>query len=332
EVARLTTGLDANRVSVATNGRRLAYAVFTQTANLWSLPIPTSGVTSVSRAQPITTGAQVIEGWDVSPDRRWLAFDSDRGGTPQLYRMPIKENAEVEQLTSGTEPAFAPGISPDRREIVYHAFRQGTRQVFVTPAEGGRATEVTNGPEHSQNAEWSPDGRALAILRAYRTPAQEVAVVTRDARGRWGAPRTLLKSGIQGVWSPDGRSVLIATGVQGHATALVVVPSNPAGRKSRVVHAVRNPATDIGPAGFAGWVWSSDGRTIYFMGRDPRDGTVAIWRLPAPGGTPRVLVRFDDPIRRYQQTTGLRVRGDRFYFNLGDQQSDLWMAEIASAP
>ncbi|MFL5535110.1 MAG: hypothetical protein ACJ8AP_05355, partial [Gemmatimonadales bacterium] len=81
-----------------------------------------------------------------------------------------------------------------------------------------------------------------------------------------------------------------------------------------------------------GWVWSSDGRTIYFMGRDPRDGRVAVWRMPAAGGTPRLLVRFDDPIHRWQQTTGLRVRADRFYFNLGDQQSDLWMAEIPSAP
>src|SRR6185295_3994735 len=82
EAARLTTGLNANRVSVANNGRRLVYTIFNQTANLWSLPIPTSGVTSVSRAQPITTGAQVIEGWDISTDQRWLAFDSDRGGTP----------------------------------------------------------------------------------------------------------------------------------------------------------------------------------------------------------------------------------------------------------
>jgi Tol biopolymer transport system component len=316
---------------MANNGRRLAYAVHTQTSNLWSLPIPTSGVMSVSRAEPITTGAQVIEGWDVSPDRRWLAFDSDRGGTSQLYRMPINGNGDVEQLTAGVEPAFGPGISPDGREIVYHAFRQGTRQVFVMPAEGGPPTQVTSGPGHSQNAEWSPDGQALAFLRAYRTPAQDVALVTRNARGRWGAPRTLLKFGIQGVWSPDGHAVLIATGIAGHATALVVVPSSPAGRESRVVHAVRNPATDIAPAGFAGWVWSSDGRTIYLMGRDPRDGTVAIWRLPAAGGTPRLLVRFDDPTHRWQQTTGLRARGDRFYFNLGDQQSDLWMAEIAGS-
>jgi hypothetical protein len=42
-------------------------------------------------------------------------------------------------------------------------------------------------------------------------------------------------------------------------------------------------------------------------------------------------MRFDDPIRRWSTVTGLRVRGDRLYFNLGDQQSDLWMAEIAGA-
>jgi Tol biopolymer transport system component len=317
---------------VANNTGRLAYAAFTQTANLWSLPIPTSGVTSVSRAEPITEGAQVIEGWDVSGDRRWIAFDSDRGGTPQLYRMPMNRNGEVQQLTSGSEPAFAPGISPDGREIVYHAFRAGTRQVFVMPAEGGQPIQVTTGAEHSQNAEWSPDGRALAILRAYRTPAQDVAVVTRDARGRWSAPHRLVKQGIQGVWSPDGQSVLIATGLAGQARELMVVSPNPAGGASRVVLAVRDPSTDIAPAGFAGWVWSSDGRTIYFMGRNPRDGSVAIWGLPAAGGKLRQVVRFDDPIHRYQQTTGLRVRGDRFYFNLGDQQSDLWMAEIASTP
>jgi hypothetical protein len=95
------------------------------------------------------------------------------------------------------------------------------------------------------------------------------------------------------------------------------------------VVAVRDPATDVAPAGFSGWAWSADGRTIYFAGRDPRGGSVAVWRLPADGGVPRAVMRFDDPTRRWSPVTGLRVRGDRFYFNLGDQQSDLWMAEIA---
>ena len=99
-----------------------------------------------------------------------------------------------------------------------------------------------------------------------------------------------------------------------------------------MVLAVRNPATDLAPAGFDGWTWSADGRTIYFAGRDPRDGSVAIWRLPAAGGVPRPVMRFDDPSHpRFRRSPASGSAGDRFYFNLGDQQSDLWMAEIAGS-
>ncbi len=330
DAVRLTTGLNAARVSVAADGRRLAYATVSETANVWSLPIPTTGIASVSRAEPRSTGTQVIEGFDVSRDRRWLAFDSDRGGTSQLYRMPLGGGGEVEQLTAGAEPAFAPSISPDGREIAYHAFQDGTRQVFVIPAEGGPPTQVTTGVEQYQNPEWSPDGQALAILKAYHTPAQEVMLVTRS-RGRWGVPRTLLKSGILGVWSPDGHSVLTATGVVGAQQTLAVIPSATTGGEARVVLGAHDPATDVAPVGFGGHNWSADGRTIYFVGRDPRDQSVAVWRLPAAGGVPRPVVRFDDPSHRCTRATGIRVRGDRFYFNLGDQQSDLWMAEIAGS-
>ena len=329
DATRLTTGLNAARVSVSADGRRLAYAALTESANVWSLPIPGAGVASVRQAEPVTTGTQVIEGFYLSPDRRWLAFDSDRGGNPQLYRMPLVGSGEVEQLTSGTEPAFSPVISPDGREIAYHAFQGGTRQIFVMPAEGGQPSQVTTGSGQSQNPEWSPDGRALTFVRDYRTPAQETMLVTRDARGHWSAPRTLLKLGILGVWSPRGGAVLVATGVVGLPRALAVASTVDTGAEPRVVVAVRDPATDVAPAGFSGWAWSADGRTIYFAGRDPRDRSVAVWRLPAEGGVPRPVMRFDDPTRRWSTVTGLRLRGDRFYFNLGDQQSDLWMAEIA---
>jgi Tol biopolymer transport system component len=332
EAARLTTGLNAARVSVAADGRRLAFATFTQTSNVWSLPIPASGVTGVSRAEPVTTGAQLIETFDVSPDGRWLAFDSDRGGTPQLYRMPLSVGGEVEQLTSGAEPAFAPAISRDGREIAYHSFRGGTRQVFVIPAEGGPAIQVTSGSGHYQNPDLSPDGQSLVSLRAYRTPAQELVLVTRDARGRWGRPHTLAKLGTFGSWSPEGRTVLTATGVAGVPRTLTIVPTAAAGGEGRVVLAVRDPATDVAPVGFNGNAWSADGRVIYFVGWDPRDQSVAVWRLPAAGGAPRIMVRFDDPTHRWNRSTGLRVQGSRLYVNLGDQQSDLWMAEVADVP
>jgi len=327
DAARLTTGLNAADMSVSADGRRLAYAAYTETSNVWMLPIPTSGIASVSRAEPVTRGTQVIERFNVSPDGRWLAFDSDRGGTQQIYRVPLV-GGEPEQLTAGDEPAFDPSISPDGREIAYHSFRGGTRQIFVLPAEGGTPTQVTTGSEHYWSAEWSPDGRTLAIAK--RPPAQEIDLVTRDAAGRWGAPRTLVRGGSNGYWAPNGRSVLVGLGGSGTGApqALEIVPA--AGREGRVVLSVRNPATDVAPVGWWWCAWSADGRVVYVVGRDPSDQRVGIWSVLAAGGVPRLMVRFDDPFRSWHPY-GFRVHGSRFYLTVGDRQSDVWTTEVVGS-
>ena len=49
--------------------------------------------------------------------------------------------------------------------------------------------------------------------------------------------------------------------------------------------------------------------------------------VPASGGTPRVAVRFDDPTRPWHRF-GFRLRAGRFYFTLGDLQSDIWVADV----
>jgi Tol biopolymer transport system component len=320
---RLTTGLNASAVTVSANGRRLVYAAFTESSNVWALPIPMSGTASVSRAEPVTTGTQVIEWFDISPDGRWLAFDSDRGGPQQIYRVPVA-GGEVEQLTSGNEPAFFPSFSPDGQEIAYHGFRGGTRQIFLMRAEGGARTQATSGGGQFRAAEWSPDGRALAVSKAAYTPAQEIDVLSRDAQGRWAAPRTLIKGGVVGVWSPDGHSVLAAVGDASGVKALEIVPV--AGGKTRVVLTIRDPASDVAPS-TDDYGWSADGQIVYFLGRDPRDGSLGVWQVPVAGGAPRPVARFDDPVRPWHRD-GFRVHGKRFYFTVGDEQSDLWMADV----
>jgi len=329
DAARLTTGLNAAEVTVSADGRRLAYAAFTETSNVWALPIPTSGIASVSRAEPVTRGTQVIEGFNISPDGRWLAFDSDRGGTQQIYRVPLA-GGEPEQLTAGGEPAFYPSVSPDGREVAYHSFRGGTPQIFVLPAEGGTPTQVTTGSEPYRGAEWSPNGRTLAIEKAAYTPAWATDLVTRDAAGRWGTPRTLVKGGATGVWAPDGRAVLTQTetGRFGARQSLEIVPAG--GGEGHVVMSVRNPATDVAPVSPYALAWSADGRVVHFLGREPSDQSVGIWSVPATGGTSRLTVTFDDPSRPWHPY-GFRVHGSRFYLTVGDRQSDVWTTEVVGS-
>ena len=203
EATRLTTGLNATRVMLRPmdGGSPTPCSARAPTSGR---SLPSSGVASVSQAEPVTTGTQVIEGFDLSRDRRWLAFDSDRGGTSQLYRMPLAGSGEVEQLTSGTEPAFAPVISPDGREIAYHAFQDGTRQVFVMPAEGGRAEPGDDRERAIPEPRVVPRRTGAGVREGLPDPRP--GDDARDPRraGTLGRAAHAAQAGILGVWAPQG--------------------------------------------------------------------------------------------------------------------------------
>jgi Tol biopolymer transport system component len=318
DAVRLTTGLNAATVSVAADGRRLAYAAYTRTANVWSAPIPVTGTTRMSQAQPVTTGSQEIEAFDVSADGRWLLFDSDRSGSQQLYRMPLS-GGDAEQLTNDPELAMGPAVSPDGREIAYHSFRNGVRQIFVMGPEGGAPVQVTHDSAQNRLATWSPDGRSLAFQKNAQAPSHENDVVSRDAAGNWGTPRTLLSGGDIPTWAPDGRGVLTLMN-KGDRPALVIVPL--AGGSLRTVIQPGGPSPVTGSV----WAWSRDARFIYYIARDSAEKKTGIWRVPTRGGPARLALWFDDPSRLLRPW--LKVHGNRFYFTLGDLQSHIWMTEM----
>ena len=72
-------------------------------------------------------------------------------------------------------------------------------------------------------------------------------------------------------------------------------------------------------------LWSSDGRTLYFKAHDAK-GSASFWAVSAEGGTPRLIVRFDEADRQSaSKDFGLDAR--RFYFAIEDRQSDVFVAE-----
>jgi hypothetical protein len=75
--------------------------------------------------------------------------------------------------------------------------------------------------------------------------------------------------------------------------------------------------------------WSDDGRTLYYLAVDPA-ARASIWGVGAQGGPPRLLVRFDDPTREWHRF-GFQQRAGRFYFTLGDRQSDIWAAQVEAS-
>jgi Tol biopolymer transport system component/tRNA A-37 threonylcarbamoyl transferase component Bud32 len=309
---RITTGLNAISIAISADGSRLAYAEFHETSNVWSMPVPAGGPVSVASATPVTTGNQVIEWFDVSPDGRWLAFDSDRDGNAHLYRMPLDGRGEAEQLTRGSIDQFWPAISPDGREIAFHSFLEGHRQVYLMPSDGGPATLVTHTDLDDRTPVWLPDGRGLLLTTNQGTTTSELRMVIRKGAHAWGPPTRWRTPDCVVTWSPDGK---LAACFEERGRLVLVAPNGDS------VRVLVDPARGGQTVGFGNW--ASDGKAVYYM-----DAAAAnIYSVPAAGGTPRVLVRFDDPTRPWHRF-GFEVLRDRIYFTIGDQESDIWVAKL----
>ena len=176
---RLTTGLNAHTISLSADGKRLTYSVFTETANVWSLPVPQGDAVSASPATAVTTGKQIIEAIDISRDGRWLAFDSDRSGNQDIYKVPLA-GGEPEQLTTDPQDDFArlvAGRKGDRLPLVpewqprhlHHACGRGSGPAGRRHARPGAAGRLVTGraeagvllePDRQTGGSTSSRGRA----------------------------------------------------------------------------------------------------------------------------------------------------------------------------
>jgi len=203
---RLTTGLGAISISMSRDGRRLVYAAYSARANLWALPIPSGSPSSAESAIPITTGSQVVESVHVSHDERWLFFDSNVNGNADVFRVSTA-GGQPEQLTNDPADEFAPDLSPDGRVIVYHAWRNGGRAIELKSLDGVPVEPLSKTILPGVLPTWSPDGSRIAFTQF---PPPAIAIVSREASGRWSLPETIARGGGRPVWSPDGLRIVYA--------------------------------------------------------------------------------------------------------------------------
>jgi Tol biopolymer transport system component len=300
---RLTAGLHAHTLALA-GDNRIVCSVFTYRTNLWSVPIPAGDAeATLADARAITSGNQIIESVDPSPDERWLAFDSNRSGNQDAYVMPA-DGGEAIAVTTDPANDFAPVWSPDGKRLAYHSFRTGTRNVFISDRDGSHTVQITHGAFNHWNPRWSPDGKTFALF-ADRSGDWEVFTV--PTSGGEPQQRTTQKA-VAPRWSPDGKT-LGFTSPDGLWTMPIA-----AGAPVRLV-----AATDI-----ANHNWSRDGSTIYYrrIYHDP-----ALWAVPAGGGEPRRVLRLTDPTR-HPDRVEFGVDSRRFLLPLTEHDADLWMLEL----
>jgi Tol biopolymer transport system component len=186
--------------------------------------------------------------------------------------------------------------------------------MFLQPLDGGPVQQLTRSAGQRSMANWSPDGTALVMFDMTKS---QVLVMRRGADGRWSAPRFTGGSGWRPEWSPDGRSIAFVAPADGRIS---VVPADSGAQRNVYMPRPGDPLAELAS-------YSASGREIYFKSHDAR-GRASFWSIPATGGRPRLLVRFDDPARASNRFE-FASDGKRFYFTVEDRQSDIWVAEVA---
>jgi Tol biopolymer transport system component/DNA-binding SARP family transcriptional activator len=317
---RLTTGVSAHTVFAQRDGRALAYSVFTQSSNIWALPIPRGDPIGTAAAVPITSGTQTVEGLEVSPDGQWLAFDADGGGSQDIYRLPLA-GGETERVVENPTGDHRPSWAPDGLSLLYYSFVDGYRRAFTVPLDGRAPPAPLSPPDTADQHTpvWSLDMQRVLFHR-WMGDIDQIFEVTRTADSTWSAERQITRNGGFGPrWSPDGKQ--LAYIVRGEVR---LMPDGPDGESAaRVLLSAGSAATDVRPVAVR---WAPDGRTLYVKTFDLH-ANAAIWAVDVNGGAPRLLVRFDEPhrpTRRPEFTTD----GERFYFTLAQSESDVWLIGV----
>ncbi|HEY6061697.1 MAG TPA: protein kinase [Gemmatimonadales bacterium] len=305
---RLTTGLEAYSVAVSADGRTAAYDRFILRRNIYAIPIPKSGSVSLRDARAITTGSQTIENLDLSADGKWLAFDSNIEGNQEIFVMPAG-GGEPRQVTRGPGDNFSPDFSPDGREITFHSTRNATRDIYVINTDGSGEQRLSSDGEQSYHPAFSPDGLSIA----YGNTSGTIDLLHRDARAApWQAPKRLsIDTGFAPRWSPDGSRLTYDIRTDRGGIGIF-----PLGGTARMVIAGRGLWPD----------WSVDGQLIYFRAKGP-DNIEGVYAVAANRGTPRLLVRFDDPAQSVFPGSVL-VGNGMFYFAVGEVESDIYVMDL----
>ncbi len=109
-----------------------------------------------------------------TPDGASIYFVSDRGGSPQIYRMPAR-GGSAERVTFNGNYNISPAISPDGRWLAYIARLGGAFKLQVMELSSGNIASVTDTSD-DERPTFAPNSRL--IMYASKIGGREALLTT----------------------------------------------------------------------------------------------------------------------------------------------------------
>lgn len=253
----------------------------------------------------------VADGYDSfpcwSPDGRWIAFNSTRGGSNQIYIMPAN-GGMPRQITYHSMGAVLGDWSPDGKSLAFHANRDGRGyNVYTVDIATGRSRRLTNDDLWTTAPRCSADGKWIIFQRGYEDHYRK------GYRGSanydiWAIPaaggpfKRLTDWNGNDIWPRlTGKTLYYVSERGGHEATIWKQPFDTSAPKTAVpVEVVHNP-----PDAIRHLTISANGSMMAYE-CDHR-----IYAGPAAGGAPRpieIICRTDlktDPLEHAQLTSGV---------------------------
>lgn len=217
----------------------------------------------------------------LSPDRKFIAYQSTQGGNEDIYMMPVRGGESV-RITDDPASDSGPSWSFDGRWLAFTSTKTGSSEIWVIRINSdgkpsGKPIQVTRG---GGGGVWTQDGKI-----AYSTKKDIAHIFIAKTDGSEEIQLTKFNNwNVRPRWSPDATNIAFVTdyGEEGRR-AVWTVPSKGGDEK---FHAIGDFP-----------VWSPDGKKIAFIvdtgriGLPPVKAKISI--IPAEGGEAKEFMNYD---------------------------------------
>jgi Tol biopolymer transport system component/DNA-binding winged helix-turn-helix (wHTH) protein len=297
--------------AVSPDGRVLAFvrASSFAMADIYTISLSEGGPIR-AQSKRLTNDGVNAGGPAWTPDGRELIFSSDRGGRPELWRVPASGHGNPVRLAFASEDAYGVAVSPLAHRLAYgrETYSASLWKVPIVSDAGEKPVRVTTTTRWDLFPSYSPDGKRI-VFQSNRSGVHEIWVC--DADGSNAVPLTSFGRGWSGSprWSPDGGTIVFDSNAGGN-WEIWTIHSDGGGP----VRLTTNPADDVRPS------WSRDGQWIYFA--STRTGQDEIWKMRNDGSS-ETQVTTGGGWAAYESADGRNL----YYKGLGDE-APLWKVPV----
>lgn len=313
-----TTPTRIKHLTLAADGKKLAYAAVSMVSNLWSVPVSPGSSEATGTALPLTQDTSYRNSIPAfSPDGSKIAFVSWRSGTNQnIWLIDADGRSPAPLTTDAAGDPFCcniyPSWFPAGDQIAFFSLHGEHPVLRSVVLRSGGIQPLIDLDQSIEVPRMSADGKQIAFNSR---KGGTVNVWTVPIGG--GAPKQLSfdrESMGYPCWSPDGKFLAIET-KRGDDTHIVILPSS--GGASTQLTFERGQSWP--------YDWSPDGDKIVFAGF--RHGYWNIWWVSRSTKAQKQVTNYSK-LNSYVRYPAWSPLGNQIVYEYAETTANIWVMEL----